>query len=135
MSDVQMATCLRCGAERPINQFCACITADEIAAHHRRVSPPARLTVVGSVPDDAPPPQSAGVSDQWATYGALAVIVAIGLLLWGFFVSQWVQMAVVVVGTVATIVPLVWLAYHGIRDALLRWGKPVDDPYRDWEAW
>lgn len=71
------------------------------------------------------------MSERRASWLALAAIVVIGLLLWGMFVSEWVRMAVGGVIVVASIGPLVWLAYSGIRDALLRWGKPVDDPYRD----
>lgn len=75
------------------------------------------------------------MSERRASWLAVAVIVAIGLLLWGFVVSEWVRYAVGAVVMMLTLGPLGWLAYHGIRDALLRWGKPVDDPYRDWEAW
>lgn len=75
------------------------------------------------------------MSETRASWLALWTLIAGGLLLYLFFRSVQVRMVVAALVALAFATPLVWLAYHGIREALLRWGKPVDDPYRDWEAW
>lgn len=75
------------------------------------------------------------MSERRASWLALAVIGVTGLLLGVVFVNEWVRVVVVTVVFVGCMVPLTWWTYSGIRDALLRWGKPVDDSYRDWEAW
>ena len=75
------------------------------------------------------------MSERRATISTLAIIGGFLLLCYGFFVSPWVQMVVAVVVGMALCLPLVGLVYFGIRDALLRRGKPAADPYRDVEAW
>lgn len=75
------------------------------------------------------------MSEQRATYLAIAITGILFVLLYGFFVSEWVRIAVAAVITLVFGGAIVGCVYFGIRDALLGRSGTAEDPYAHWEDW